>query len=378
MSSKKLTSALSPIQSLPKYVYLARRLLRQIAQKGLQPGDFLGTEAELAQRHGVSRVTVRQALLILARDGYIARKKAKGTFIKNAPRRSRRPDAGRGTVVLACSNEQAAHADEDFAFASILKTVERNLTSRGFTSQILGFGADAAADRRRLRELSKRDDLEAVCTIGPCLDPYRDELPDVPIVMSCTFGPKSALWVGSDTRTACKTLIEYLLMHGHRQIAMVCSAEIDCHAYGMFAQAFAESFELAGVPCPRHLMYHAYSGEPLTKLVQQMLSEDVRPTAVFAENWKVCQVILSVAREIGVMVPGHVSLVAFGRNVLEISYPLAITAYVPDYERLGKKTVELLTAAVSGNAPPAQRLEITGHLVEHESVRRIGESLLAR
>jgi DNA-binding LacI/PurR family transcriptional regulator len=375
---KAIQTPLLPIESPPKYVHLAQRLLRQIAQKNLRPGDYLGTESELAKQHGVSRVTVRQALLVLARDGYISRVKAKGTFIKKAVRRSPRPSTGRGTVVLACSNEQADHADEDFAFAAAIRAIESHLTARGFTSQILGFGLDSVADRKRLRELGLRDDLEGICTIGPCLDPYRDELPDVPIVTSCTYGPNSATWVGSNTRAACKSLVNYLLDHGHRQIALVCSSELREDAFGLLAQAFTEAFDTAGVPYSRQLMYHAYPTESLTKMVEQMLSDTFRPTAIFAENWKVCQIILAVAAEMSIRVPDDVSLVAFGRNVLQITYPLAITAYVPDYKSIGEKTVELLTAVVQGDRLVARQLEITGQLVQRDSVRRIGPSLLPR
>lgn len=368
MNVDKLATRPLPIESSPKYVSLANRLLRHIAQRSLVPGDFLGTEAELVQKHGVSRVTVRQALLLLERGGYISREKARGTFIKKSVQRHNGLKTTRGTVVLACSNEQADHTDEDFAFSTVVKAVERNLTARGFTSQILGFGSDGAADRQRLRELSRRDDLDAICTVGSCLDTYRDELPEVPIVTSCTFFPLGATWVGPDSQAACRTLIDYLLLKGHRQIAMLCSSQLHPEAYRIFAEAFIESFESAKVPCPRHLMYYAYPGEELTKLAQQLLTGPVRPTAVFAENWRVCQSILTVAGEVGIEVPGDVSLVAFGRNVLEITYPLAITAYVPDHERIGQKAVELLTAVLDGEELSSTQVVVAGRLVERDSV----------
>jgi LacI family transcriptional regulator len=353
-------------------------LLRSIARRNLQPGDFLGTEAELGEKHGVSRVTVRQALRLLERDGYLSREKAKGTFIKKAVQRRRSRNSVRGTVVLACSNEQALHADEDLAFAAVVMAVEQGLTKRGFISQILSFGTDANADRKRLRELSKNDELEGICTIGPCLDPYLVLLPDVPIVTSCTFGPDSKRWVGSDTQAACRTLIDHLICNGHRDIALICSSELHPTAFGLFAVAYSKSFEAAGLTCPRHLLYYSYPGESLRNLVQQILSGPIRPTALFAENWKACQTILTVAAELGVRIPEDVSIVAFGRNVLQIAFPLAITAYVPDYEQIGEKAVELLTKVLSGDGPSSQQLEISGTLVERDSVRRIGASFTRR
>ena len=77
-------------------------------------------------------------------------------------------------------------------------------------------------------------------------------------------------------------------------------------------------------------------------------------------------------------VPTDVSLVAFGRNVLQLTYPLAVTAYVPDYEQIGEKTVELLLAVLREDTVAERQIQIRGRLVERESVRRIGPSLIER
>src|SRR5690348_18346884 len=109
MPNDALRSAQTPIRTSPKYIHLSQRLLRQIAERAMRPGDYLGTEAELAEAHGVSRVTVRQALSVLDREGYISREKAKGTFVRREVSCDSADFTSRGTVVLACSNEQAAH-----------------------------------------------------------------------------------------------------------------------------------------------------------------------------------------------------------------------------------------------------------------------------
>jgi 4-hydroxy-tetrahydrodipicolinate synthase len=204
----------------------------------------------------------------------------------------------------------------------------------------MGLGTNSAADRSRVRELALHDDVVAICTIGGCFDAYSNEAGNIPIVTSCTFGPNSSTWVGADTRDACRASVEYLLAYGHRQIALVCGPQLERKAFGLFAEAFSESFDRAGLQCPRHQMFHAYPGESLEQLARQLLTGEVRPTAVFAENWRVCQSILKVAGELGVRVPDDVSLVAFGRNVLQLTYPLAVTAYVPDYEQIGEKNLD--------------------------------------
>jgi len=65
----------------PMFRQIAWELERQIAQGELPPGRKLPDERHLAQRFGVSRVTIRKALGILEQDGLIIRSRAKGTFV---------------------------------------------------------------------------------------------------------------------------------------------------------------------------------------------------------------------------------------------------------------------------------------------------------
>src|SRR5580700_6479468 len=124
----------------PKYLELAQKLLSNIAERGLKPGDLLGTETELVDQHHLSRSTVRQALAVLERDGYISRKRARGTFVNRVVDLTAETRLSRGTILVVCSNAQTIHLDEDYAFATMLRFVERSLAKQSFGVQILSLG----------------------------------------------------------------------------------------------------------------------------------------------------------------------------------------------------------------------------------------------
>jgi GntR family transcriptional regulator len=46
-----------------------------------KPGDMIPSEKELTESYGVSRVTVRKALDLMAREGTLVKKKGRGTFV---------------------------------------------------------------------------------------------------------------------------------------------------------------------------------------------------------------------------------------------------------------------------------------------------------
>ena len=70
---------------LTLYGKLRDGLRARILDGALKPHDKLPSESELAGAHGVSRITVRQALGDLQKDGLIVRQQGKGAFV-SAPR----------------------------------------------------------------------------------------------------------------------------------------------------------------------------------------------------------------------------------------------------------------------------------------------------
>jgi GntR family transcriptional regulator len=77
----KVIDKTSPI---PYYQQLADLLRREISEQE-SPEDVyqLPSENELAERHGITRTTVRHALDVLEQDGWIFREKGKGSFAAN-------------------------------------------------------------------------------------------------------------------------------------------------------------------------------------------------------------------------------------------------------------------------------------------------------
>jgi len=62
--------------------YQLKELIREKIENGeWQPGDLIPSERELCEQHGISRMTVRQALTELVNEGLLRRERGKGTFV---------------------------------------------------------------------------------------------------------------------------------------------------------------------------------------------------------------------------------------------------------------------------------------------------------
>jgi GntR family transcriptional regulator, transcriptional repressor for pyruvate dehydrogenase complex len=146
--------ALRPLARAPLYTAIAERLLSHIVQSDLRAGDRLPSERELARRLGVSRTTVRQAIVALQTQGIVEVRHGGGTFLRHldpdAPalagvrsRRERLPavlEARRALEVEIARLAAVRRTDED------LRAIERGLTfmRRELAAGSIGVDGDAA------------------------------------------------------------------------------------------------------------------------------------------------------------------------------------------------------------------------------------------
>ena len=65
----------------PLYYQIREDIREKINSKEYPPNSMIPTEAELCEHYGVSRITVRRAILDLVQEGLLNRGKGKGTFV---------------------------------------------------------------------------------------------------------------------------------------------------------------------------------------------------------------------------------------------------------------------------------------------------------
>jgi GntR family transcriptional repressor for pyruvate dehydrogenase complex len=76
------TGALSPMQRSPLYERLVERLRAHVIEAGLGAGDRLPPERSLAAQLGVSRASIRQAIVALEVQGLVEVRHGGGTFLR--------------------------------------------------------------------------------------------------------------------------------------------------------------------------------------------------------------------------------------------------------------------------------------------------------
>ncbi len=93
---------IDPTNVIPKYYQLANILRQQIENGDFQPHDTIPSERQLEQRYNLSRPTIRQAIDLLSRQGYLYRVHGKGTFVSP-------PKLQKGMLELTSFSEDMRH-----------------------------------------------------------------------------------------------------------------------------------------------------------------------------------------------------------------------------------------------------------------------------
>lgn len=68
--------------STPLYMQLKQAITEDINKGVYTPGEKLPIETDLCDIYGVSRITVRKAVLDLVEEGLLIRQQGKGTFVQ--------------------------------------------------------------------------------------------------------------------------------------------------------------------------------------------------------------------------------------------------------------------------------------------------------
>ncbi|MGH3737284.1 MAG: LacI family DNA-binding transcriptional regulator [Micromonosporaceae bacterium] len=174
--------------------------------------------------------------------------------------------------------------------------------------------------------------------------------------------------VWADDRAAMLALVEYLAALGHRRIAHVSGLPQFQHTQRR-AQALREVSERLGLE--QALSLHTdFSDTEGATTTRRLLSGHPRPTAIVYDSDLMALAGLGVATEMGVAVPGELSIASFDDSVLtRLTHP-AITALSRDTYDFGVQAARVLLAGIAEPATVTDLQTETPRLTVRESTAR--------
>jgi DNA-binding LacI/PurR family transcriptional regulator len=293
---------------------------------------------------GVSEQTRARILEIAARMGWHPSSAARALS-----------DGRSGAIGLVVDRPAWVLGIEPF-FMQLISGVEAGLADTG-TALLLQVTDDARAEETAYRRWWGERRVDGVLLVDLREQDARLplvaelDLPAVVIGHAAEDSGVPSVWIND--AAAVRETLAYLAALGHRRIARVAGPPDFVHTRersDAFAVAAAE-LGLDGVP----VVHTDYSGEEGARATRRLLSGAVRPTAIVYDNDVMAVAALSVAQEMGVPVPGELSLVAWDDSELcRLVHP-ALTAVSRHVMEYGERAAGALLALIeSGTVPDVQ------------------------
>ena len=362
-----LSSSFSPTR--PKHEQVAENLGMEIQR--LEAGAVIPPVTDLMDRFQVSQGTVVQALRSLRSKGLIARPPGKKRLIATGPRRKKE-------VVLNVLLLRPQWASPDYDEVGC--ALQEEATRQRLHLDILQYGGHWREDMRSL--VRAHDALVAIPSSKDVesLAVLLDEMRLPTVMLWGETGSESLLRVADDDFALGRLAGERLLGMGHRRIAAFLS-EPPQMAMQQRLDGWAQALREAGVSRPEDLVIDC-SVDPgrdaivgsYEKLRRWLFQNDNRlpATAVFCLCWTGALGMLRALREVGLDVPGDISILTHGgeNRLCEFSNP-SLSVVQTDVGELARSALGLLKDVCLGIKPDRREILLPPFFLERESTRTL-------
>ncbi|MFK0256108.1 LacI family DNA-binding transcriptional regulator [Streptomyces sp. NPDC090445] len=220
-----------------------------------------------------------------------------------------------------------------------------------------GIDAECALYRRWWAERR----VDGVLVVDPRTQDPRPELlarlglPAVTVGGTGAPGPLSSVW--ADDARAMARVVDHLHGLGHRRITHIAGLPGLAHTARRIASLRAEAAARGLGPREVRSVATDYSDAEGAAATRQVLAEPEPPTALVYDNDVMAVAGSAVAAELGIAVPGRLSIVAWDDSALcRVTHP-RLTALVRDTAGFGRLAAEELLSVLAGGPPRAREGE---------------------
>lgn len=287
------------------------------------------------RRYGIAPATSERVLAVIDQLGY------ESSLVASSLRRKSTGVIG----VLVAEFEPYS--------AELLKGISASLSGTGY--ELLAHAGSTDGVRRtgwERRSLSRlgRTLIDGAIVVTPST---LISDPGIPVVaIDPHTGPEGPATVDSDNVHGARSAVEHLLGLGHRRIGFV-GGRPDLRSAQLREQGYREALLDAGLPVAPELMrVGGYKPETTEGPARELLTlpDGERPTAIFAANDISAIRVIEIAGELGLDVPGDVSVVGYDNVPDAANCTPPLTTVAQPLHEMGGAAMRMLLDMLSGEA----------------------------
>lgn len=254
---------------------------------------------------------------------------------------------------------------ESTLFGGTIEALQSRLSEAGYTLAVASSGYDAAREHGHVRNLVASG-VDALVLVGAQRDErvYRIlEQKSVPCVLLwVTEADAPHVCVGFDNFAAAQLITRYLLGLGHRRFALISGRAGDNDRAAARLAGLNAALADAGLRLePDHLIESDFGIDQGRKAFRRLMETPSRPTAVVCGSEPFAYGAIFAARDMGLDVPGDVSIVGFDNMELAGQITPGLTTVQTPQVEMGVLAAEHLLARLAGEEvepPPPLKTEL--------------------
>lgn len=266
-----------------KYQVIADDIRNKIILKEYLPDTVIPSELQMQEHYGVSRHTVREAVMLLVNEGYLRKRKGSGTYVNAEVQKLTNNQTTSKTIGVITTYIS------DYIFPNIIRGIEEGLRSQGYSLMLASTGNDYEQEKNCLEQMIKQGVQGLIVEptksnqFNPNLALYASiRNSGIPIVMiNAVYEELNIPSISLDDVQSGFLATESLIKHGHENLMLI--SKVDdlqgklrmkgffqaCEEYKMdFSPGDIISYTTETIPdVPRMVVNHLKNNPDITGIV---------------------------------------------------------------------------------------------------------------
>ena len=357
----------------PRYMVVVDWVKEELGKGNLNPGDRLSSEHELSDKFSLSRQTIRHAISVLEKEGYVSRIQGSGTYISN---NNITDKVNRKNIAIITTYVDA------YIFPQTIQRIERVLSDAGYTVQISFTNNRISREKSILEAIVEKDDIAGVIA-----EPTKSSLPNpnlkyykqlmkkhVPVLfMNSFYELLDAPHVSMNDKLAGKLATKYVIEKGHKRIGGVFKLDDGQGArrYSGFLEAMNEAdLKITGNDLLWFDTVDIENEENIRDLANRIRRRLSTRTALVMYNDEAAYKIINEFNKMGIRIPEDISIVGIDDTPLNVNGSVQISSVTYPTQEIADKTARNMLELIKDGRFNAT-YEFDVNLAERESVKTL-------
>lgn len=358
----------------PKYQVIIEDIKSKILSGDYSMGEQIPTESVMQETYGVSRHTVRKAILELSNEGFLRSEKGSGTYVSNQYQSKASGASANKTIGVITTYIS------DYIFPSIIRGIESRLNKDNYSLLLASTNNDVEQEKKALEMMLSYgvDGLIVEPTKSNLYNPnisyylsFKEQ--DVPFTMiNAYYEELEVPFFCLDDVQSSYLATNELISKGHTQIGLIAKMDDLQGKYRMkgYIKALGDAklrFQ------PEHILsFNTETKLDLYANLKEFLTENQdEMTALVCYNDEVGLEVVNVCRQLGISIPDKLSIIGQDNSYIAKNATINLTTLTHPQEQMGNDAADWIIKKLQGKKDLPNETYYQPVLVEGETIKEL-------